>query len=586
MNFYPRTTSEARRPRLAKALLGTLLAALTATLIVACGGGGSVQAPTTRALPDDFSARKAVAYSPYRTARSEPERASETITAAMVKQDLDLLLAGGFRLIRLFDSSDKVARLTLQVIRDNGLDIKVMLGVYPAAFDGAFSNAEIARGIALANTFKNEVVAVSVGNETMVSWSFNPLSTAAMRTYITAVRAAITQPVTTDDNWAFFARGGPFEQDPAQILASIDFVAMHTYALLDTVFNPGLWDWRQASVPAASRAQAMMDAALAATKKDYAAVRTHMDSLGFTTMPIVIGETGWKADPSFHLGRSGAVNQKMYFDALAAWRATPTGPKNIFWFEGFDEPWKQGDDGWGLFNVQRKARCVVQGLYAATLWDTSLSCSPSSASYVVPLNVRPAITATRYTPYAETLTAGEARPVLATWWNAWENDSTAVAVESTTTASPTDASKSIEITPRPAVWGWGETLPLPNNTADNLTAFANGTLNFSIKTTYPGKLEVGFYIGSGTDGSAYDVYIPIGAGDYGYVNDGNWRQVSIPINELINKVLTADRVAASRIDLGRVTNTFVIADRYAVTGKAAGANVTTKIYVDAIYWAR
>lgn len=563
-----------------------VLALGTAALVVACGGGGTVPVPSTRALPADFSARKAVAYSPYRTARSEPERAAETITTAMVKQDLDLLAAGGFRLIRLFDSSDKVSKLTLQVIRDNKLDIKVMLGIYPAAFDGAFSNAEIARGIALANTFKDEVIAVSVGNETMVSWSFNPLSTAAMKTYITAVRNAITQPVTTDDNWAFFAKSGPFEQDPASILASIDFVSMHSYALLDSVFSPDLWDWRQASVAPAARAKAMMDAALASTQKEYAAVRTHMDSLGLTSMPIVIGETGWKADPSIHLGRSGAVNQKMYFDALAAWRATPNGPKNIFWFEGFDEPWKQGDDGWGLFNVARQARCVVQGLYASTQWETRYSCDPATASYVVPLNVRAAVTAARYTAYAETITAGEARPVLAPWWNAWENDSTGVAVELTNSAAPGDGSKSIEITPRPAVWGWGETLPLPTNTADNLTAFANGTLNFSIKTTYAGKLEVGFLVGSGTDGSAYDVYITLGAGEYGYANDGAWHNVSIPIKELVNKVLAADRVAASRIDLGRVTNTFVIADRYAKTGKPQGSNITTKINVDAIYWAR
>ena len=30
-----------------------------------------------------------------------------------------------------------------------------------------------------------------------------------------------------------------------------------------------------------------------------------------------------------------------------------------FVFEAFDEPWKQSDDKWGLFNVQRQARFVI-----------------------------------------------------------------------------------------------------------------------------------------------------------------------------------------------------------------------------------
>ena len=39
-------------------------------------------------------------------------------------------------------------------------------------------------------------------------------------------------------------------------------------------------------------------------------------------------------------------------------------------------------------------------------------------------------------------------------------------------------------------------------------------------------------------------------------------------------------------DLTKVTNPFVIADRYAVTGKAQGSNITTKVQIDAIYWAK
>lgn len=560
------------------------LACVAALLLSACGGGGTIDAPERRALSPEFMARKAVNYSPYRTARNESELAAEVITKAMIKQDLDLLVQGGFNLIRVFDSSDKVARQTLEVIRDNGLDIKMQLGIYIVANDGAYNNAEVARGIALANEFKDIVLAVSVGNERMVSWSFGKMSPSTVRDYIVRVKSAITQPVTSDDNWAFWSRAYSYEADPIPVLNVVDFVAMHTYPMLDSVFAPDLWDWRQASVPPAQRAVAMMDAAIERAKFEFASVRTHLESLGFAGMPIVIGETGWKGDAAALIGRAHPVNQKMYFDRLAAWKAAAGGPQNVFWFEGFDEPWKQGDDKWGLFNVNRQARYVVQGLYPASIWEPG-TYTPADAVYVVSLEIRPAITAARYTAYADAVTPGEARPVLE-WWNAWENGLTAVVNELTGVPGLGDPVHSFEIAPKPMVWGWGVALPLPANTGEDLSAFANGTLNFTVRTTYPGRIEVGFYVGSVTDGSAFDTYISIGSGEFGYANDGTWRQVSIPIDVIRQRVAAAASVPLSRIDLGRVTNPIVIADRYGVTGKASGSNVTNKIEIDAIYWAR
>ncbi len=60
-----------------------------------------------------------------------------------------------------------------------------------------------------------------------------------MAEYIRTVRNQIKQPVTTDDNYAFWASA------PALITNEIDFAALHTYPNLDTVFDPTLWDWQQ-----------------------------------------------------------------------------------------------------------------------------------------------------------------------------------------------------------------------------------------------------------------------------------------------------------------------------------------------------
>ena len=343
-------------------LLRLALVTPLALALAACGGGGTVPSGgvSIRALPADYATRHAVAYSPFRSGN----RDTETITSAMVLQDLNLLVQGNFKLIRLFDSSDAVSKLTLQVIRDNHLDIKVHLGAYVISGNDSFNQAEISRAIALATTYSDIVEAVSVGNETMVSWSFNKFTPTQIAAFLTTVRAGITQPVTTDDNWAFWAAA------PAALLKTVDFVSLHTYALADTVSDPNSWDWQQAGVAANARAAAMMDAALAKTKQDVSAAQTYLNGIGYNNLPMVIGETGWKAVATGgETQRAHPVNQKMYVDRLNAWHGTAGAPVNIVYFEAFDEPWKQGDDGWGLFDVARKARYVVQSLYPQADWE-------------------------------------------------------------------------------------------------------------------------------------------------------------------------------------------------------------------------
>ncbi len=589
------TNSGAIRLRLVRLLRAMPALALLA-LLGACGGGGvvpstSVAATETssRTLTPEFAefvSRKAVAYSPYRSTN----RDTEVVTAAMIKQDMELLLQGDFRLIRLFTSTDREARLTLQVIHDNALDIKVMLGAYvfgdryatdaEKPIIAANNEAELARLVALANhpDFSKIVLAVSVGNETMVSWSFNPIAPSVIAGYLKEVRRQIRQPVTTDDNWALYADG------PKVLIDVIDFAAVHTYCELDSVFSPGLWDWQQGDVQASARAEAMMDAALACAKKDYNAVRATLDLKGQAIMPIIIGETGWNAVDVGALGfRAHPVNQKMYFQALQKWKRESVnggGPANIFYFEAFDEPWKGGDDKWGLFNVNRQARHVVQNLYPASMWEPG-SYSATDALYWVPMNNQK-VSASLFTLYAEGFTLNEARPLKPMLWNAWENGTSASARENTGVASP-DGSAHLEITPQPRQWGWGLALNLKEpglvtDSSADLSDFAAGTLSFSIKTTYPGLLEVGFYTGRGADTTGYDAYVLLAPGEHGYVNDGQWHRVSIPISTLLAK--------APKADMKNVSSAFVIADRYAFTGKALDSAIATKIAVDGIQWSR
>lgn len=590
-----------------RAASGRLLA-LGATLLLAlglsaCGGGGSVPLPQSQAsppvqpgsglrpLPPELASPMTVSYGPYRTSRNDADRVNEVITPAMLKQDLDLLVAGGFKLIRIYDSNDKVGKQTLQVIRDHRLPLKVLLGIWIGT-DAAANNAEVARGIRLANDFKDIVAAVSVGNEAMVSWSGHRVAVSAMVPYIRTVRAAVTQPVTTNDNWAFF--GGPvlnspqfYEQDPTEVLAAIDFVAMHFYPGLDTLFD--LYEWRFASVPANQRAAAMMNAALERAKSNYADVRKKMDALGYRDMPIIIGETGWQAvDTGGRAFISHPANQKIWFDALNAWVRSGTGPKGVVHFVAFDEPWKQGDDKWGFFTVDRKARFVVKDLYPESLWlgpgtgePATASVKLSDAVHFVPLTVNAAVTANRFTLYADANVAGEAR-LAGARWDSFGNGAGGVTADyppDTTTAAPGDGGESTRITPIPAAGGyWGLLRHNGGGPTVNLSGFASGTLNVWIRTNnYPGKIEIG--IASDTENrSGAEAYLQLAPGNFGYCNSNAWCLVSIPIAEFVR--------VNPRLDLRAVTLPFVIADRFNVTGKPQNTAGLPPIHVDGIFWSR
>jgi len=590
MNFNQKISLTATVAKLARTAL-----ALTATaLLVACGGGGSVavDAPQSavsvtdlRVLPAEYLARKAVSYSPFRT----NNRDTEVPTAGQVKQDLELLVAGNFRLIRLFDSSDKVAKLTLDVIKDNSLDIKVQLGAYVNSYKYVYNppvvesikaanQAELDRLIKLATDYKDIVLAVSVGNETMVSWSPVPIDPDDMAAYISYVRPKVTQPVTTDDNFVFYA------EIPQRISDLIDFASIHTYAEIDTKFpdSPYFWDWRQEGVAVVggdktARATAMMNAAMVATRAQYQMVRDSLDRKGLRSVPVVIGETGWNAEDVNGLRfRTSPVNQKMYFSRLETWRAegrVGSGPANVFYFEAFDEPWKGGDDKWGLFNVNRQARCVVQALAATYTPEAGVSCADS--------NVNAFETPLANTEYALTtypvLVSSSALPVAGLKIDAFDGDS---ATRTIVTPSPVsaDGGQSLLITPTPKDYGWGllfySTVPYDS---ENLSQFstATGRINVLVKTAYPGKFEIGISTDT-TSGDVQEAYLQIASGSYGYVNDDSWHLVSIPVLDFLN--------VNPKLDFSRVLSRFVIADRYEKTGKPLKSNITAPINIDGISW--
>jgi exo-beta-1,3-glucanase (GH17 family) len=297
-----------------------------------------------RCLPADVLLRKGVAYSGYRTGQTPVSALYPT--EAEIQSDLELLIRGGWSFIRLFDSSTHAERV-LHVIRTANLDMRVQLGVWIAgalAVHDQENMKQIASGIALANTYQDIVVSVSVGNETLEDWSSVRTPPADLVGYIGQVRSQVTQPVTTDDMYLPFKLQGQYT-NLLPVAEAVDYLSIHVYAFIDA---PWSWNWKQPAVPEGpERAQAMMQAGLTFTKSSIADVRAAMTAKGLDR-PILIGEAGWKSrqtkltDPDEPF-RAHPVNQQIFYDGLTAWvyggGRDKDSPESAFYFEAFDEPW-------------------------------------------------------------------------------------------------------------------------------------------------------------------------------------------------------------------------------------------------------
>ena len=451
---------------------------------------------TLRPLPAIYSTGKAINYSPY---RAGGPGAGEVPTDAQVLEDLGLLRTAGYDLLRLF-GGDAVSEKILRLARDNYPEMQFHQGIYLKSVGDscvdAVNDAQVATTIRLANTYDN-VATVSVGNETSFFSSYMPMK--CLEGYITDVRSSVPQPVTADDDYTFYAGltyvgGDRNGARPDTILPLLDFVSIHMYP----ISNYGQWDWQQAAVPAGpARAEAMMNAALANAQANFDAVAAYeytditgsRVSIG-TSLPIVVGETGWKAvqtNPNSAIETVAAdpVNAKWYFDllygnpttGLPSWERSNGGPVAIFYFEATDEAWKGTDDGWGLWDKDRVARYALCGNPAGPACNADVyqdagyfgTAPPGGGGLVDLVNGVWSSNYAQVDPFNWTSTEGGAAGryidtsvPTQDWWNG---------------VAPADATPSfyfgygINVNTKP--WGFGAFVRAPGNAAANVSGYTN-----------------------------------------------------------------------------------------------------------------
>lgn len=346
------------------------------SMLMGCGGGGGGEQSypytlATRSLPSVYTSGsvKAINYHPYRGAGPGT---GDTPTDANILQDLGLLNSYGFTLIRLF-GSDSVQTNILKLAKENYPNLKFQLGIYlrvpTSCTSDSVNEAQISTAIKLASTYSTSVVSVSVGNEPSLTGSAFLMS--CMEGYVKRVKQQVAQPITADDDYSLYASTsrtfsyGGVNYSGANILPWLDFLSVHTYPMT----NYNAWSWSSYRTDATT----LMNAAVSAAKANFASVKAYAytNSSGVSTtvgasLPVVIGETGWKAVQTntgnpLETAAAKPVNAKWYFDLMNTWQADGTGPKTIFYFSSFDESWKGTDDGWGLWDKDRAPRYALCG---------------------------------------------------------------------------------------------------------------------------------------------------------------------------------------------------------------------------------
>lgn len=321
-------------------------------------------------------------------------------TVAELKEDLAILQAMSIKVLRTYNTQEfgETANL-LQAIKemkdaDPTFEMYVMLGAWINCKDAFSANpdhskenfeknkAEVDTAVSMANAYPDIVKVIAVGNEAMVHWAASyyvePGIILKWVNYLRQLRDAKKLPadvwITSSDNFASWggADSSYWKPELDSLIGAVDYISMHTYPFHDTHYNPMFWHVPKAeqSLSAIQQINAAMQRAAMYAKSQYQAVKAYMQHIG-VSKPIHIGETGWATVDNHLYGNEGSkaadeYKQKLYYDHMCSW--TDSAGIACFFFEAFDEPWKDAgnvngaENHFGLFNIESEAKYAVWSL--------------------------------------------------------------------------------------------------------------------------------------------------------------------------------------------------------------------------------
>ena len=339
---------------------------------------------------------RAISYGGYRTLSREDQP-----SLSQIKEDLKILSALGIKVIRTYNLQLDQAPNILKAIRalkseDTGFEMYVMLGAWIDC-QGAWiqsqpnhdiedlenNTSEITKAIALANQYPEIVKIIAVGNEAMVHWATSyfvkPAVILKWVSYLQTQKTKGNLPeslwITSSDNFASWGGGDAsyHNEDLTALIKAVDYISIHTYPFHDTHHNSSFWVESQnntSHLQAKARIELAVQSAVDYAVSQYQGVESYLESLG-VEKPIHIGETGWATVSSDLYGPLGTqaadqYKQALYYQKMDDW--TKANGVSCFYFEAFDEPWK--DAAHPLGSENHFGLIDVEGTLKYALWES------------------------------------------------------------------------------------------------------------------------------------------------------------------------------------------------------------------------
>ena len=323
-----------------------------------------------------------------------------------LKEDMKILHAMNIRILRTYNVQLAHASNILKAIRelkdeDPTFEMYLMLGAWidcknawtdkPLDHNIESENnaAEIDRAVSLAQEYPEIVKIIAVGNETMVKWATSYyVQPNVILKWVTHLQSLKEKGdlskdlwITSSDNFASWGGGDPqyHVEDLTKLIKAVDYLSVHTYPMHDTHYNPVFWGvfGQETELSSLKRIDIAMNRANEYAISQIDSVARYIKSLGIHK-PIHIGETGWASASNGFYGSKGSkatdeYKESIYYNNIRQW--TNENNMSCFYFEAFDEPWKDAhnkggsENYFGLFTVDGKAKYALWDLVDQGIFD-------------------------------------------------------------------------------------------------------------------------------------------------------------------------------------------------------------------------
>lgn len=570
--------------------LSLLIAALLAFCLALASGTAARSAEEILGNPDYL----AMSFGGYReTTRERPPSVEQLM------EDVRIMHALGIRIVRTYNTQQypHAARLLEAIDRlqqeNPDLEFYVMLGAWIDCYGawtqetdhsrGSVENntAEINAAVRMANEYPRIVKAIAVGNEAMVHWasSYYVEPDVVLR-WVNHLQQLKKEGglspevwITSSDNFASWGGDDPSYHKPAleELIRAVDFVSLHTYPFHDTHYNGDFWivPEEEAALPKEEQIAAAMRRARDYARQQYESTAAYVQAIA-PGKPIHIGESGWATNDTELYSAKGSraadeYKSGLFHDLMREW--TNAEGIALFYFEMFDEPWKDAynpggsENHFGLINLQGRAKYALWdevdagvfdglsrggnpigktfGSNKAALLATVLpptAASDSTAHTIRTMNdsrqpgepVTEDVYIVLHTEKAPDNLASATYPSAPLRINPWEG----------TCEFHRNEQGALEIKTGAGEW-WGCALEMKGEQGEDLSRFAGGTLHFEIKGSPALALQLGFQTGFYPAGNQVNNFVAFGPGEQRQLT-AEWTAHAIPLAELNQGANLAD----------------------------------------------